>query len=264
MSTVTTQNQDILATITNYERASPAVEVTVGNCVLRYATPSQTCLWRVQTLATKEPDTIEWLLSFPEGGVFLDVGANVGMYSVFVGVLRKARVFAFEPEAQNYATLCRNIQLNGLGDRALAWCAALSDESKFDRIYLSDTNLGSSCHSFGAQVDPNLKSKTFPAMQGACATTIDRLVSEGAMPAPTFIKIDVDGFEHKVVMGAANTLRDPAVRSLLIEINSHLSEHMAIVDYLAGLGFAHDPAQFAAAQRKEGFFEGTGEYVFRR
>jgi len=260
----TAVSQDILTTIANYERTNPAVEVTVGDAVLRYATPSQTCLWRVQTLATKEPDTIQWLMSFPMGGVFMDVGANVGMYSVFVGVLRQARVFAFEPEAQNYATLCRNIQLNNLGERALAWCAALSDESKFDRIYLSDTTLGSSCHSFGAQVDPNLKSKTFPAVQGACATTIDRLVGEGAMPVPHFIKIDVDGFEHKVVMGAANTLRDPAVTSLLIEINAHLPEHMAIVDYLQGLGFAHDPQQFAGAQRKDGYFEGTGEYVFRR
>jgi FkbM family methyltransferase len=161
----------------------------------------------------------------PQGAVLLDVGANVGMYSIYAGVVRGARVFAFEPEAQNYAVLCRNIMLNDLGSRAMAWCAALSDESKFDRIYLSNSNVGGSCHSFAEPLNAYLRPHTFRFAQGSFATTIDQLVAAGTVEVPAYIKIDVDGFEHKIIKGAAATLRNPAVRSLLIEINASARTH---------------------------------------
>ena len=50
------------------------------------------------------------------------------------------------------------------------------------------------------------------------------------MPVPANIKIDVDGFEHKVVAGARETLTDRTVQSLLIEINPKLAEHIACGD----------------------------------
>jgi hypothetical protein len=54
------------------------------------------------------------------------------------------------------------------------------------------------------------------------------------------------------------------VRSLLIEVNQNLPDHMAMVKELAALGFSYDRAQVAAAERKSGAFEGCAEYVFRR
>ena len=247
-----------------YEKTNPSVDVRIGDQVLRYLTPNKRCLWRVQTLSSKEPSTINWLNTFPDGDTFLDVGANIGVYSIYVGVLRNARIYAFEPEAQNYSLLCKNLMSNSLSERSVAWCAALSDEIKFDKIYLSDLSVGGSCHSFGEQVDANLAPNKFQFNQGCFATTIDQIVADGTMDLPTYIKIDVDGFEHKVIKGAAQTLRNPLVQSLLIEINSNLSEHMWIIEFLASLGFGHDPQQFMGTQRKEGPFKGAGECIFRR
>ncbi len=257
-------NADFAKAVEAYENSNPVAAVQVGDKVLRYLTPNRICLTRVQTLATKEPDTIDWLDGMPYNTVMLDVGANVGMYSIYAGVVRRAKVYAFEPEAQNYAVLCRNLVLNDLTARSAAWCAALSDENKFDRIYISASDVGGSCHSFAEPVNAHLKPHTFPFAQGCYAATIDKLVGNGTLEVPGYIKIDVDGFEHKVIRGAAKTLQNPAVRSLLIEINSHLPEHLWIIDFLASLGFKHDPAQFQGAQRKQGFFEGVGEYVFSR
>jgi FkbM family methyltransferase len=58
------------------------------------------------------------------------VGANVGMYTIWAAATRNARVYAFEPEAQNYATLNRNIALNNLiriRARSSELCAAESE-----------------------------------------------------------------------------------------------------------------------------------------
>ena len=252
------------AFVEKYQNALPVANVTVDDKVLKYAIPNSMCLWRVQTLTTKEPDTVTWLNSIPRGAVLLDVGANVGLYSVYAAGICGAQVFAFEPESQNYAVLNKNIHLNNLTEQVVAWCIALSDEQKFDKLFLSDFKQGGSCHTFAESVDPNLNYRDFPFQQGAFATSIDKLVASGTIPVPNFIKIDVDGIEHKVIRGAENTLQNQAVTSLIIEINSNLDEHNWIISFLSSLGFSHDPEQFAHAQRTDGFFKGTGEYVFRR
>jgi FkbM family methyltransferase len=246
------------------DRQPPTMTVVRGQHHLHYVTPNKTCAWRVKTLATKEPSTIAWLDSLAPGAPLLDVGANVGMYSIYAAVVRRSQVFAFEPESQNYALLCQNIVLNKVSERVLAWPAALSDRAGFDRLYLSAFEPGGSCHAFGEARDPFLKPMRSPFVQGSFATTIDSLVAAGTLPVPAAIKIDVDGFEHRVIVGASRTLQEPGLASLLIEINPQLAEHRWVVEHLGELGFGYDPAQVAAAVRKQGHFEGVAEYVFRR
>jgi hypothetical protein len=89
-----------------------------------YLTPNTRALWRVETLFSKEPDTIEWIASFAPDEVLADIGANVGMYTIWAAKTRGTRVFAFEPEAQNYALLNCNIHANGLDQAVRAYCSA--------------------------------------------------------------------------------------------------------------------------------------------
>ena len=246
------------------ERLPPSVTVVRGRHRLQYVTPNKTCLWRAKTLASKEPSTIAWLEGLAPGAPLLDVGANVGMYAIYAAVVRGSQVFAFEPESQNYALLCRNIVLNKVSERVVAWPAALADREGFDRLHLSAFDPGGSCHAFGEARDAFLRPARFPFVQGSFATTIDRLVQQGVLPVPAAVKIDVDGFEHRVVVGAARTLSEPALLTLLVEINPQLAEHRWVVEHLTELGFVYDPAQVAAAVRKQGQFKGVAEYVFRR
>ncbi|MGE5616783.1 MAG: FkbM family methyltransferase, partial [Bacillota bacterium] len=191
-------------------------------------------------------------------------GANVGMYTVWAAKTRGARVFAFEPEAQNYALLNRNIMLNGLMDRVTAYCMGLSDQPGLSVLHMHDLRIGGSCHAMGEALGPLREKMDVRFRQGSIAGTVDELVAARAMPAPTHIKIDVDGFEPKVIAGARGTLAGPGVRSLLIETNQNLEDHRAMVHELESLGFRYDPAQVGRAERKEGNFKGVAEYVFRR
>jgi hypothetical protein len=100
--------------------------------------------------------------------------------------------------------------------------------------------------------------------QGCVSARLDDLVRDGAVPAPHYIKIDVDGFEPRVIAGAAQVVRSPHTKSLLIEVNHNIPDHREMVAELNGLGFRHDPAQVARAERKDGPFKGCAEYVFRR
>ncbi|MGE0875855.1 MAG: FkbM family methyltransferase [Burkholderiales bacterium] len=247
-----------------YEKLHPNSVVEHAGARMIFNTPNRATAWRAGSLFNKEPDTIAWIGGFGQGDVLLDIGANVGMYSIFAAATRGAMVYAFEPESQNYALLNRNIHDNGLADRVVAFCAALSDVTSFHRLYLSEFVPGSSCHNFGEPVDYQERAMHSPYAQGCFSTTVDELVSQGAIPVPAHVKIDVDGIEPKVIAGARRTLKDPRVRSLLIEINTALDSHWEIIDWMLDAGFDYDLRQADAARRADGAFEGVGNYVFRR
>lgn len=250
--------------IDDYERLEPRRIVDHEGVKLVFATPNVATAWRVDTLFTKEPDTIEWIAGFAADDVLLDIGANVGMYSLWAAKTRGIEVFAFEPESQNYAILNRNILLNGLDGRIRAYCIALSDRAGYDQLFLSGFGAGGSCHSFGASLDFANQPRAAPFAQGCVAATLDDLVATRMIPVPTHIKVDVDGLEPQIVAGARATLSDPRVRSVLIEINTNLDEHWDVVDQIVASGFDYSQDQVERAQRKEGPFKGVGNYVFRR
>ena len=253
-----------MLTLEDYEKLIPTCYVQHEGMQIGWHTPSAHLKWRVDSLFTKEPCTLEWIAGMGRGVVLVDVGANVGMYTVWAAKTRRVQVFAFEPEAQNYALLNRNIVLNELSGSVKAYCVALSDKAGFSELHLSEFRAGGSCHSVGEQVDFAHRPMQPAFSQGCIAARLDDLVRDGVVPQPHHIKIDVDGFEPKVIAGAAEVLRNSATRSLLIEVNQNLADHMQMVAELNRMGFIHDPAQVARAERKQGAFKGCAEYVFQR
>ena len=251
-------------TLEEYEKLNPRCEIEHAGVRMLFATPSAFARWRVESIYEKEPWTLEWIASFREDEILLDCGANLGMYTIWAAATRRVRVYAFEPEAQNYALLNRNILLNGLADAVSAYCMGLSDASGLSTLHMADLRVGGSCHALGEPLDFRHEPLKAVFRQGSIAGTIDELVDARAISVPTHIKIDVDGFEPKVIAGARETLCDRSVKSLLIETNQNLSDHRAMVVELTRLGFAYDPAQVSRAERKDGAFKGVAEYVFRR
>jgi FkbM family methyltransferase len=213
---------------------------------MRFATTGSSSKKRLRTLLSKEPITLAWIDTFAEGETFYDVGANVGMYTIYAALMRKALVHSFEPEALNYAELNKNIYLNGLHGQVLGYCVALSDVDKLDRLLLSDFGLGISYHDF--EENSWTEDKTFAhdwhvskddrRPQGCMGHRLDTLLAEG-LPRADHIKIDVDGLEHRVVEGMMETLAHPSLKTVLIEINFDNPRNLEIVDRLAELGWRY-------------------------
>ena len=87
------------------------VSIPVEDKELVFCCLSKTCRSRARTFFEKEPETLAWIDSFPPRSVFWDIGANVGVYSMYAA-LRSHSVSSFEPAASNYFALNRNIALN--------------------------------------------------------------------------------------------------------------------------------------------------------
>jgi FkbM family methyltransferase len=253
-----------MLTLEEYEQLDPRCEVVRDGVRVIYATPSIGTKWRVDTLFEKEPATIAWIAGFAAEEVLVDVGANVGMYTIWAARSRGVKVYAFEPEAQNYALLNRNIVLNDLGARVRAYCVGLSDEAGLSELHLSALGAGGSCSTLGQPVDFQHQPMRPAYTQGCVAARLDDLVEAGVIPSPHHVKLDVDGIEPKVIAGARHVLAGGKVRSLLVEVNQNLTDHLEMVHELEKMGFRYDHAQVAAAERASGPFKGVAEYVFRR
>jgi len=216
-----------------------------------FATPSEMCEYRVRTLLTKEPLTIKWLNSFTEDDIFWDIGANVGMYSLYATVMRNCVTYGFEPQHTNYYILNENIRKNGLQSKIKAYCVALDHTVGVANLNQSGSQEpGGSAHIITPRPRPG-------HVQGVITTTIDHLVELG-IPKPTRVKVDVDSIEERIFKGGKNTL--PDVHSILTEINTNNNGHLSLVKTIESLGFYHNPDD--TRMQLTGRHAGFGEILF--
>lgn len=180
----------------------------------------------------------EWINCFDRDDVLYDVGANIGIFTIYAAVTGKAgKVLAFEPEFQNYAVLNKNVFRNDLQEKVTCLNIALSDVNKLDFLYLSNVSAGGSGHNFGAPPDRDGRPSEAAFRQGAISYSLDEFIERYNPEFPNRIKIDVDGLESWIIRGARNTLSDGRLKSLLIEIDEKLKENAGIVDEIVALGF---------------------------
>ena len=107
-----------------------------------FATPNELCKWRVKTFSSKEPETLAWIDSFKSESIFWDIGANVGLYSVYAAK-KGHEVYSFDPSVFNLEVLARNSNLNNLNDHIHIVPVALSDKTGFGKMNMIIQNLNS-------------------------------------------------------------------------------------------------------------------------
>jgi len=153
---------------------------------------------------------VDFMLScLQPGDAMLDIGANVGVFSVqaAAAVGSEGTVHSFEPSPVINRMLQRTIYENGLMDRCVLHPYGLGDRDTEGRYHRAahSTNPGAS---FISQDGPE-------AGAAGEAIQVRRLDSLNFSKRVAFIKMDVEGFEHHIVRGAINLLRDhrPTVMS---------------------------------------------------
>ena len=169
---------------------------------------------------SREPETLAWIESFETPCRFWDVGANIGAFSLYAGLRPGVEVSAFEPAAATYGALCRNIAANDLGARVRAYCVALSDRTQLGSLNLSGTNAGSVFNAFASTEDCFGNEIAVVFRQGMVGFSVDDFRRLFRLPAPNYLKVDVDSTEEQILAGASETLRDPDLRSVLIELEA--------------------------------------------
>jgi len=237
--------------------------VAHGTVQVTLAVPNALCRYRAETFSTKEPETLAWIDGLPEGAVLWDIGANVGLYSVYAAKKRNCRVWAFEPSVFNLEILARNVHLSGVTDRVCLVPLALSDGLGPSRLHMTSTDWGGALSTFGQDYghDGKKLQKIFEFQ--VLGLSMEDAVQRLGIPQPDFIKMDVDGIEHLILKGGTAVMR--RVKGILIEVNDdfhELAEQCQQLLLSAGLNLAEKV--HAPAMAENPLFRNTYNQIWHR
>lgn len=201
-------------------------EVTHQGTRMKFTVPNALNRFRVNSFSTKEPETLEWLDQLPESCTLWDVGANMGLYSVYAAKKKKCHVVAFEPSVFNLELLARNLFLNDLQEEVTIIPLALSDELRPSLMRMISTDWGGALSTFDKEFGWDGKPIRQVFAFQTLGLSMDQMVSVVQIPLPDFIKMDVDGIEHFILQSAPKVLSK--VRGVLVEINDNFIEQAEV------------------------------------
>lgn len=189
---------------------------------------------RADLFESKEPETLNWIDGFEPNDNFLDIGANVGVYSIYAA-LNKINVISVEPDSLNYALLNINIRENGLNNFIIPYSVALNDIEKFSFFNVSSIEWGGALNSFDNTLD--FKGNKFAPIhkQGVYGLPLDSFLKL-IKTFPSHIKIDVDGNEYLILKGAINTLKSKKLKSLLVELDESRKDYKDSLEIIESSG----------------------------
>ena len=144
------------------------------------------------------------------GMLVMDIGAHVGYYTLLAArrVGPAGKVYAFEPDPDNHATLSKNIELNGYRNVVVVK-TAVTDRVGYTQLYLTAMESGRhSIYHHGQPERGNVPVET---------TTVDSMLEEMEWPHVDLIKIDVEGAEAAVLDGMTQLLGRSANLNLILE-----------------------------------------------
>jgi FkbM family methyltransferase len=172
-----------------------------------------------------------------EDELFLDVGANVGSYSVLASAVIGARTYAFEPVPQTHSKLVDNLRLNHIEDRVIHPNIGIGEKAG-SLVFTTDAD------TMNHVLANDESSRNTVNVQMA---TLDSMLDE---ESPSMLKIDVEGFESAVLRGAEKTLSKDSLLSVIMELNGsgdrYGCDENSILEMMLDHGFktySYDPLQ---------------------
>ena len=187
-----------------------------------------------------ESEVFDFIDSLPADSVLYDIGASIGHFALYAAA-RGITTVAFEPDPANYGALEANARANR--SRNLKTLAiAISDHGDATAVLRSNSDkprvgdhhkvLDVSDFSGHEEIASHLdRSVTVRAM--SLDTAIDAL----KLPPPSALKVDIDGSEVAFVKGAARTLRDDRLKSILVELWEGSPHSASVIRSITDAGF---------------------------
>ncbi len=191
------------------------------NCILNpypiiypFTERSKLIIWKGLSGATGniycgliEYEEMAFLLHFLQcNDLFIDIGANVGVYTILSSAEIGAKTIAIEPVPSTFNYLINNVLINNIQDKVKAFNIGLGSENGilcFTRNYDTANHVAEKSDTDTIEVE---------------AKTLDSIIIQEKQ-YPVLIKIDVEGFEMEVLKGSYKTLQNDTLKAIIIELN---------------------------------------------
>lgn len=152
--------------------------------------------------------------------IFIDVGANIGVYSILASYkIKKGKIYAFEPNVKILSDLKNNIQLNGIKNIEII-SKIVSNHNKSELFESNDISEISS-----------ISKKSGKNIHQISSITIDSFLKNEKIKSVKLLKIDVEGAEGLIFEGAVKSLKSKIIKNIIFELNLNCTN------------FGHSPAK---------------------
>ena len=178
--------------------------------------------YRIKTFLTKEPETLRWIDNFTTNSIFWDVGANIGLYTVYAAKNKNCQIISFEPSLNNLNLLSKNIILNNIYQNVSIAPIALSNINSFEFLNSTSHFEGSAHSSFKHEIDQKGKKLYNFFKYRTMGFKADDFIEFYKLSPPKYLKIDVDGIEELILEGSLNLLKH--IKEILIEVNNEIKQ----------------------------------------
>ncbi|HEY0740168.1 MAG TPA: FkbM family methyltransferase [Chryseosolibacter sp.] len=184
-------------------------------------------------LSTNPHDSITVMVIFcrqeygpiPANGVVVDIGANIGMFSLYAAINGARKVYAFEPNRKSFEILCKNIEVNKFTDIIIPFNEGVSDtDGKI--IYLPED---SSPYNVATQA---MKTDNVPVETVSLTSILNDRVKEKV----DLLKIDCEGAEYEILYSTGKQVFD-TIGAIRMEHHKR-PEKAALLKFLGTQGFA--------------------------
>jgi FkbM family methyltransferase len=164
------------------------------------------------------------------GSTVIDIGANVGIYSLYAAWKGAKKIYAFEPLSKNLVLINRNFKINRLPQPSLS-NAAVTNKTGTAKLYLSDFD------SHGLLFDHNYKDK-FTKHVDAKTVTLSRIIQVNRIKKVDFLKIDCEGSEGEIIYSTPKSIWEK-IDKIAIEYHNGVSSysHTDILKKLKKVGY---------------------------
>ena len=150
-----------------------------------------------------------FLENISTGDVVIDVGANIGDYTLIASkkVGSSGKVLAFEPLSETFSILKRNLQLNEI-THCVSFQKAVGEKPDIVNLYKNNAS-GTMGH-----LDSSLNGQDLIKKSEIEVVTIDDLLNSHHIESVNMIKIDVEGFEHEVLLGCLKSFKEKKIKKI--------------------------------------------------
>ena len=155
-----------------------------------------------------------FLENISPGDVVIDVGSNIGDYTLIASkkVGDSGKVLSFEPLSETFLTLNRNLQLNEITN-CMFFQKAVGEKPGLANLYKNNLS-GTMGH-----LDSSLNGKDLIKRDEIEVVTIDDVLTSEHIDTVNMIKIDVEGFEHEVLLGCLQSFKENKIKKILCEVH---------------------------------------------
>jgi len=187
----------------------------------------------------RETEVLDFIDRIEPGEVLYDLGACEGRFALYAA-LRGIRCYAFEPEALNFKALLENLALNGARAEHLLTPLnyAVGESNHQSTIKIGQPWAGGH-HRVLADVSSRVDLDfNFVSEQAVEVVGLDAFINNRNLPAPNYMKVDVDGSELSFLKGAQQTLASPGLKAIIFELLEKDASYQEAIGLLEALSFS--------------------------